>query len=151
VVFANDGLCAEAELTTHIEMPGYSLLVEVEDTEDPVEVGGHTTYTVRITNAGSKAETNITLAAQIPAKMQFETAHSPTRYRAERRTVLFEPLGTLAQWANAVFRIKVKALEAGTAVLLVHVNCTGQTERITRTESTRIYVDETAPAGSPGR
>ncbi len=61
------GLRAEADKTTKVE--GVSaVMVELVDTEDPVEVNGDTAYEVRITNTGSKAETDIKLVAVVPDK-----------------------------------------------------------------------------------
>src|SRR5262249_50531155 len=56
------GLKAESACKTVVE--GLSaLLIELVDTEDPIEVGGDTAYEVRITNTGSKTETDIKLIA----------------------------------------------------------------------------------------
>ena len=54
------GLKAESELMTRVE--GLSaILTEVVDTEDPIEVGAETVYEIRITNTGSKTETDLKL------------------------------------------------------------------------------------------
>ena len=104
------GLRAEAEMLTRVE--GLSaLMVEMVDTEDPIEVNGDTAYEVRITNTGSKTETDIKLVAAVPDKMQFKNATGPVRYREEGKTIVFEPIEKLAPRADAIFRINVKALE----------------------------------------
>src|SRR6185295_13234654 len=81
------GLRAESELMTKVEGLA-ALLVERVDTEDPIEAGGDTAYEVRITNTGSKTETDIKLVASIPDKMQFAGAQGPVRYREEGKTVV---------------------------------------------------------------
>jgi uncharacterized repeat protein (TIGR01451 family) len=141
------GLRAEAELMTRIE--GLSaMLLEMVDTDDPIEVSGETAYEVRITNTGSKTETDIKLIATIPEKMQFKNAQGPVRYREEGKTVIFEPLEKLAPRADAVFRINVKTLEAGTVRFKIQVTSTNLTEPVIKMEPTRIYSDAPEAIGS---
>ena len=143
------GLRTEAELPVHIE--GLSaLMVEMVDTEDPIEVNGDTAYEVRITNTGSKTETNIKLLANIPEKMQFKNAQSPVRYRAEGRTVIFEPVEQLAPRAEAVFRLNVKALEASTVRFSIQVTSDNLPEPVIKMEATRIYADALETSSSSG-
>jgi uncharacterized repeat protein (TIGR01451 family) len=144
------GLRAEAELNTRVE--GLSaLLVELADTEDPIEVNGDTAYDVRITNTGSKAETDIKLVATIPDQMQFKGAQGPhqgpARYREEGKTIVFEPIEKLAPRADAYFRIHVKALQAGTVRFKIQLTSTNLTEPVIKMEPTRIYSD--APEATP--
>jgi uncharacterized repeat protein (TIGR01451 family) len=159
------GLRAESEICTRVE--GLSaLLLEMVDTEDPIEVNGDTAYEVRIRNTGSKTETDINLVATIPDKMQFKNAQGAqgqVRFREEGRTIVFEPIKALAPQAEAIFRINVKALEAGTVRFKIQMTSTNLTEPVIKMEATRIYSDApetpaptpapaapaTGPAGAP--
>jgi uncharacterized repeat protein (TIGR01451 family) len=133
-------LCAESELTTRIE--GLSaLMLEMVDTDDPIEVNGETAYEVRISNTGSKVETDIKLIANIPDKMEFKNATGPSRYREEGKTIVFEPLDKLAPKADAVYRLNVKALEQGTVRFKIQMTSTNLTEPVIKMEATRIYSD----------
>jgi uncharacterized repeat protein (TIGR01451 family) len=141
------GLHSESELVTRVE--GLSaLMVEMVDTEDPIEVGGDTAYEVRITNTGSKTETDIKLVAMVPDKMQFKNAQGPVRYREEGRMVIFEPIEKLAPRADAIFRLNVKALDPGTVLFKIQVTSTNLPEAVLKTEATRIYADSPEPATS---
>jgi uncharacterized repeat protein (TIGR01451 family) len=143
------GLRAESELMTRVEGLA-ALLVEMVDTEDPIEAGGDTAYEVRITNTGSKTETDIKLIATVPEKMQFKNCQGPVRYREEGKTIVFEPIEKLAPRADAIFRINVKALEAGTVRFKIQVTSTNLTDPVIKMEATRIYADAPEPAtGSP--
>jgi uncharacterized repeat protein (TIGR01451 family) len=134
------GLHAEAGLTTRVE--GLSaLLLEVSDTEDPVEVNGDTAYEVRLTNTGSKPEADIKLVATVPDRMEFRGAQGPAHYRVEGRTVVFEPLARLDPRADAVFRLNVRALEPGTVCFKVQVTSANLTEPVIKMEPTRVYAD----------
>jgi uncharacterized repeat protein (TIGR01451 family) len=134
------GLRAESQYMTKVE--GLSaLMIEMVDTEDPIEVGGDTAYEIRITNTGSKTETDIKLIATVPDKMEFKTAQGPVRFREEGKVIVFEPLEKLAPKADAIFRINVKALEAGTVRFKIQVASSNIQEPIIKMEPTRIYDD----------
>lgn len=137
---AAHNLCAESELGTRIE--GLSaLMLEMVDTDDPIEVDSETAYEVRITNTGSKVETDIKLAATIPDKMEFKNATSPVRFHEEGKSIVFEPLEKLAPRADAIFRIHVKAREPGTVRFKIQMTSTNLTEPVIKMEATRIYSD----------
>jgi uncharacterized repeat protein (TIGR01451 family) len=138
------GLRAESELTTKVEGVA-AMLVELIDTEDPIEVNGETTYEVRITNTGSKTESDIKLLATVPEEMQFKNADGPVRYREEGKTIVFEPIERLAPRADAIFRIKVKTLKAGSVRFKIQVSSANMSEPVVKMEPTRIYAD--APEG----
>ena len=78
VATAARGLRTESETVTRVE--GLSaLLMELVDTEDPIEVGAETSYEIRVTNTGSKTETNLELVCTIPDKMEFRGAQVQRR------------------------------------------------------------------------
>jgi uncharacterized repeat protein (TIGR01451 family) len=134
------GLRAEAELGSRVE--GLSaLLLEMVDTEDPIEVNSDTAYEVRITNTGSKVENDIKLIATIPDKMEFKGAQGPARFREEGKLIVFEPLEKLAPRADAIFRINVKATEAGTVRFKIQMTSQNLVEPVIKMEATRIYSD----------
>jgi uncharacterized repeat protein (TIGR01451 family) len=134
------GLHAEGEFATNVE--GLSALgVELVDTEDPVEVNGETAYEVKISNTGSKTETDIKLVAEVPPQMQFKNATGPVRYTVDGNKVVFEPLDKLAPRVDAVFRINVKAVEAGTVRFKIQVTSANLVEPVIKMEATRIYAD----------
>src|SRR5260370_42493251 len=68
IVQAAHGQKAEADVKTRAEGVA-SLVTEVGDTEDPIEVGAETPYEVRIVNTGSKDDGNVQLACIVPEKM----------------------------------------------------------------------------------
>ncbi len=144
------GLKASSELSTRVE--GLSaLMVEMVDLEDPIEVNSETTYEVRITNTGSKAESDIKLVATVPDKMEFKAAQSAVPYHVQGKTIVFDPIERLAPRADAIVRITVKAQEAGTTYFKIQVTSANIVEPILKTEATRVYSDapDTRPAGTP--
>jgi uncharacterized repeat protein (TIGR01451 family) len=133
-------LNAESELATRVE--GLSaLMLEMVDTEDPIEVSSETSYEVRVSNTGSKVETNIKLVATIPDKMEFKSATGPVRFHEEGKLIVFEPLEKLAPRADAVFRINVRAIDQGIVRFKIQMTSTNLTEPVIKMEATRIYSD----------
>jgi uncharacterized repeat protein (TIGR01451 family) len=134
------GLRVESEVMTRVE--GLSaILLEVVDTEDPIEVGADTSYEIRVTNTGSKTETDIKLVCTIPDRMVFKSAQGPCRFHEAGREIVFEPLMKLAPRADAIFRVNVKALAPGDVRFKAQITSTNLVEPVIEMESTRIYED----------
>jgi uncharacterized repeat protein (TIGR01451 family) len=134
------GIKVDSEIMTRVE--GLSaILLEVVDTEDPIEVGADTAYEIRITNTGSKTETDIKLACVIPEKMLFKSAQGPCRFHEQGKEIVFEPLPKLAPRADAIFRINVKAQAPGDVRFKAQITSTNLVEPVIEMESTRIYED----------
>jgi len=137
------GLKTESEITTRVEgLP--ALLMELVDLDDPVEIGADTGYEIRITNTGSKTETNLQLICTIPDKMEFRGAQGAagTRFRLQGRDLIFEPLPRLAPRADALFRVNVRGLAAGDLRFRARITADGLTDPVLKEESTKVYADE---------
>src|SRR5262249_4289863 len=100
------GVKTEAETHTRVEGLA-SLLIERVDVADRVEVAADTAYEIRVTNVGTKTETNLQLICTLPENMEFRGAKSAAgqRFRSEGRSVIFEPLARLAPRADVTFRV----------------------------------------------
>jgi uncharacterized repeat protein (TIGR01451 family) len=134
------GLAVFQDVSTHVE--GLSALtVEVVDPEDSIEVGANTTYEIRLTNSGSKTETDIRLASVIPETMQFQNAQGPTSFQVQGKDVVFEPLPKLVPRAYVTYRISVKALAPGDVRFKAQITSTTLVEPIVEMKWTRIYKD----------
>jgi uncharacterized repeat protein (TIGR01451 family) len=119
-----------------------ALLYTVKDVSDPIEVGGQTTYDVRVVNQGSKAATNLILAAQAPAGMQPINGEGPTRGVVEGQRIIFDPLARLAPQGETTYRVNVKAFQPGDMRLKFHLVSDEVTNPVTKEESTHVYSDE---------
>jgi len=135
------GLKVEGEMTTRVE--GLSAIqLEVVDLEDPVEINGETIYEIRITNTGSKTETDVKLVCTLPAdKQAFKAATGPSPYHAEGNEIVFDPLPKLAPRADAIYRVTVKCTAQGIAHFKARITSAVLTEPVTKEEPTRIYAD----------
>jgi uncharacterized repeat protein (TIGR01451 family) len=141
VAQAARGLVADGQVLTRVE--GLSaILLEMVDLEDPVEVNGETVYEIRITNTGSKAETDVKLACTVPGSlMKFKTATGPTGYKTDGDEVVFDALPKLAPRADAIYRVTVKCTAPGIAHFKARITSAILIEPVTKEEATRIYSD----------
>jgi len=138
---ASRGLRVENPFVTRVE--GLSAItMEMIDLEDPVEVGTETTYEIRITNTGSKTETDVKILCTIPDKMQFKSATGPTTHILNGNEVVFQPIPKLAPRADAIYRLTVKAIAPGVVNFKGRLTSTILQDPVTKEEPTRIYADQ---------
>ena len=137
---AQMGLESSQDLNLTVE--GISaLLFSVADQMDPIEVGGQTTYEIKVTNQGSKAATNVSLTAIVPDGMQPVGAQGPTIEQIQGQRVVFEPLSSLEPKQEATFRITVQGGAAGDHRFRVQLTSDEMSTPVTKEESTRVYKD----------
>jgi uncharacterized repeat protein (TIGR01451 family) len=144
------GLKSEAEWLTHVE--GLSaLLMELVDIDDPVEVGTDTSYEVRITNTGTKTETNLQLICTLPERMEFRGAQGAAGcpHEVQGKEIIFAPLPKLAPRADAIFRVQVRGVSPGDLRFRARISADGLTDPVLKEESTKVYGDEILPVSHP--
>ncbi len=142
VVTAARGLKATSEVTTRVE--GVSaLLMELADVEDPVEIGAETTYEIRVTNTGSKTETNLQLTCSIPDGMELLNAEclAEVKHNIDGKKIIFAPVPRLAPRADVLYRVRVRGTTAGDLRFRAHIQSDGLTRPVLREESTKVYGD----------
>jgi uncharacterized repeat protein (TIGR01451 family) len=117
---------------------------EVQLLEDPVEVGANCRYEIRVTNTGSKTETNIQVSCTVPEKMEFASAQGAgnCHYHADGKEIVFDPLAKLAPRADAVFRVNCKAKAPGDLRFKARIKADSLDEPVNKEESTRVYADQ---------
>jgi uncharacterized repeat protein (TIGR01451 family) len=147
---------ATAECRTMVDgIP--ALRCEVADLADPVEAGHDTTYEIRLTNTGTKADEDVKLVCELPEAIRFVLASGPTGHwpvflpvneggsagRPARmgQSVRFEPIRELAPKTEAVFRVTVRAAAAGDVRFKAVVTSKHLTAPVVKEESTRVYGD----------
>jgi hypothetical protein len=106
-VLTDVGTKASTELQTEVDGTA-SLVLEIADRNDPVEVGAETAYEVRVRNEGSKAAENVALSCELPNGVLFLDAKGPTEAISENGLVVFKNVGQLEPGGVATFLIRVK-------------------------------------------
>jgi len=136
---AGDQYSVEAEACT--ELIGVAaLLLEVVDTEDPVEVGSETMYIINIRNQGTAQATNIQIEAIVPAQMEILRVTGPSDHKKEGQRIICEPL-TMAAKGEARYVVYVRAKTAGEVRFKVNMTADQLTSGLPvhEEESTTIY------------
>ncbi len=138
---AQQGLVDELDETVVVEGIA-AILFELVDVQDPIEVGGETSYEIRVINQGSKSASNIRVVALFPPQLQPLGGDGPARHVIDGQRILFEPVGQLGPKADMTYTVKAKALAAGDLRVRVQVVTDENRTPITREESTRVYSEE---------
>ncbi len=136
------GTKAVSECRTTVEGIA-ALRMELVDLVDPVEKGQQTTYEIRITNTGTKADTNVVITCPLPEQMKFVSATGPVSHTVADlnncAVVRFEPVRELAPKTEIVYRIVCKAHAIGDVRFKAQLNSTHLTTSVVKEESTRVY------------
>ncbi len=134
-------VCANA-VTAAAETTVYGIaavLLEVIDTDDPVQVGGQTTYLITATNQGSSPSTNVQIIAVVEDAQEIVEASGPTPVTIEGNTAKSAPLAALAPKAKATWQITVKALKPGDVRFGATMTTAELGRRVEETEATQLY------------
>ena len=137
---ASAGPRLDSKAETQVKIEGIpALFFEVIDLADPVPLDKETTYEIRVVNQGTCACTNIQISAQMSEGMQALSVTGPVGHKVLGQTLTFEPYAKLATKADAVFRVKVRGVQAGDLRFKVLLSCNEIRQPITKEESTRFY------------
>lgn len=138
---AENGLKVEKEQPVMVEGIA-AILFQVADMADPIELGGKTTYEIRVTNQGSKAASNVQLAVIFPPELQPTEAEGPTRHRLEGNRVVFDGMALLPPKGETTYRVRAKSLRAGDLRVSFQLQTDDMQTPVTKEESTRVFADE---------
>jgi len=138
---ARHGLEDHAEKEVQVEGLA-ALMFEVADLADPIEIGGETTYEIRVVNQGSKAAENVQVVAIVPPGLRALSGQGETRHTIQGERFSFAPIPSLGPKAETTFRIQVQGTRAGDQRMRVQLTTDDIQQPITKEESTRVYADE---------
>lgn len=119
-----------------------ALMFEVIDVEGLIEIGGETTYEIRVQNQGSKAATNVQIVAIMPPGIRAISGQGETRHAIQGERVIFAPLPQLAPKAETTFRIQAQGVRPGDQRVRVQITADDLQQPLTKEVSTRVYADE---------
>lgn len=138
VVNAEHGLTAEADTTTKVEGSA-TLVMSVQDLDDPVEVGRETAYEVRISNTGSKAAHNVGLTFELPKGIEVIKVQAATQHLAKNGLILFNDLPELAPGKTALFRVHVRGDAEGNQRVRARLTSESIEQELITEELTKFY------------
>jgi uncharacterized repeat protein (TIGR01451 family) len=134
------GLSAVNEQLVQVEQAA-ELLHTVKDVDEVIEVGSETSYEIRVTNTGTKAATNVRIAALMPAGMAAVNGEGPTRAGGDATQIIFEPLARLNPQEEVLYKVQVQGKQPGDHIVRVQLSSDEWPTPVTREESTRVYQD----------
>jgi uncharacterized repeat protein (TIGR01451 family) len=129
-----------------------ALRLEVQDIEDPIEVGGQTTYRIDVLNQGSLPATNVQIKAVVPKQMKVLNSAGPTQPQITGNELLFPAVTQLPVGQKLSYSVVVQGLEPGDVRFHVELTSTELKEPVVEEESTNIYAVASGPpaAAPPG-
>ncbi len=137
---ANAGLEADDEHGLHVDGIA-ALFFGLADQVDPIESGGRTVYEIKVVNQGTKAASNVRLAALIPKGLKPVSAEGPVQEKIDGQRIIFQAMDRLAAGGDAVFRITCQAQEPGDHRFRVQLTSDDMSTPVIKEESTRVYSD----------
>ena len=139
---AQRGLAVEKEQPVVVEGIA-AVLFQVAGTRNPIEVGGETTYEVRVVNQGSKAAEQRPRRGALAAGAEAAGGRRPHALRhVQNGQVAFEGLPQLPPKTDALYRVRVQGLRPGDLRVRCQLLTDDLQTPVTKEESTRVYADE---------
>lgn len=139
-VTGDGGARSEAAVETAVDGTA-SLVVEVLDLDDPIELGAETAYEVRVRNEGTKPAKNVEVSCQVPAGVATLAARGPTTHRGQGSALNFQPIEQLEPGTTALYRIVVRGTAPGKHRFRVRLTSDSIDEPLIHEELTHYYAD----------
>jgi uncharacterized repeat protein (TIGR01451 family) len=137
---AAHGLQAQAEACTSF-LGVSAVLLELTDSDDPVEVGAETSYSVVIRNQGTVPVTQARLLARTDPRLEIAKVSGPADTHREGASVASDPF-IIQPESEVQFLFRVRALRVGDARFKVDLSADQLTAGPVREEeSTQVYAD----------
>jgi uncharacterized repeat protein (TIGR01451 family) len=132
------GMQRQAEYATLWK--GYAaLLIEMIDTEDPLQVDEETTYIIRVTNQGTKEDTNVNITGEFPAEITPIEISGDVPGKIDGNKVSFAPVATLPAKQSVTYNIRSKAVKIGDGRVKVYLTSDLIKTPVVEEESTHVY------------
>lgn len=132
------GSVSDARFTTNVEGAS-SLALDIQDLEDPVEIGIETAYEIRVTNEGSAPAKNVEVSCELPAGLTLVNVESQIPFATEQNQIAFQPIAQLRPGETVTIRVHVQAAAEGNHRFRTRLSSESIDEPIVGDELTRFY------------
>ena len=139
-VISEHGARSEAKIETRIDGAA-SLVLEIVDLDDPVEVGTETAYEIRVHNSGTKAAGNVAVTCELPAGISLIGAKGPVQHIAENNLLVFRSLKQLPPGKTAIYQVHVRGTIGGNHRFRVRLTSDSVQQPLNTEELTKFYQD----------
>ncbi len=137
---ADLGVTASSERTMSVE--GFAeLSFAISNAGGPIEVGAETNYEIRVTNSGSKPDSNVRVQVQLPQGLELVSSEGEAGTDG-RGLVAFQPRTQLAPGEEIKYGLRVRGVSPGTHIVRAIVVSDQSTVPVTKEDSTRVYADQ---------
>jgi uncharacterized repeat protein (TIGR01451 family) len=147
------GQSVPAETKTLFEgATGLTFDLDVKD--NPVEVGGQTTFIVTVLNQGTAPANKVQVSVTLPDQVQIIDANGPAKYQQQGQQVTFEPLDGLRPQTEVRYQINVKAVREGDGKARAELRGEAIGDRpVLREHSITVFADGASirPQPAPGK
>ena len=109
------------------------------DSDDPIVIGGQTTYIVNVTNEGDAIAYNTLVTVQIPEMTSFISASGPTSYTLTDGLVTYDPIASINPGDSQMFYVTVEADDSGYVIAEATVTADEYPQIVEVQEGTTIY------------
>lgn len=137
-------ICPAANGQKSVSVEGIAaLMFQVVDSNDPIQVGEDTTYTVEVMNQGSKQAENVQVVVEIPSGLQVVTCdeNARTANAAGGKQMFFNPIPTLGAKATKTYRFTLRGVASGDQRVAVKLSSREFQTPIVKEESTRVFTE----------
>ena len=133
-------MLAQSEKIVSVETLA-ELTFSITDDADPIEIGSEATYEIVITNRGSRDDSDVKLQMMLPPGLQLVASEAEASTN-DRGLIAFAPTLSLPAGKDAIHRVRVRGVAAGTHVVKAIVTSAQATTPVTKEESTMVYADQ---------
>jgi uncharacterized repeat protein (TIGR01451 family) len=148
VAHADRNLEAKAATPVHVEgVP--AMTFEVVDLDDPVELGAETTYEIRVVNQGTMPALNVQIQTVVPDGLTPIGGDGPSAIHLNGQKVSFDPVPKLSARADALYRVRVRAVKKGDWRFKAYLTCDQLQRPVYEEESTLVYEDKEEARPAP--
>ena len=132
------GSVSDAQISTAVEGTP-SLAMDIQDLEDPVELGTEAAYEIKLKNEGSAPASMVSLACELPEGMKLIDAAAPVEFINERNVLVFEPIRSLGPGQTVTVRIQVSSQVSGNLRFRARLSSESIEEPLIEEELTKFY------------
>ncbi len=135
---------AATQVATDVEAV-VEVACEIDDVEDPIEIGSQTIYNVRVVNEGNHPASQVRLVIDFPPGITPLQVGGGLRSQVQGQRVVFEPISRLDASQETVVSITARGDSSGDHRVVASLATAGRESPISKEESTRVYSDRDAP------
>ena len=118
-----------------------ALMFQVVDSNDPIQVGEKTTYSVEVVNQGSKQAENVQVVVDVPTGLEVVSSEENVRSTGSSngKQLVFEVIPTLGPKAKKTYRFTLRGAASGDQRVAVKLSSREFPTPIVKEESTRVF------------